>query len=176
MVYNSETGLLEEKANFKYNLRQGVSNIYDANGNLSKAEIYSKDVSVSSTCYDTLGHIVKCVVDSSEEDIVVDFTNVETMPTYPGGIPNLMNFLVRRINYPKDAKENGLEGKVIVKFYIDTDGSVKNPVIIKDGVGGGCAEEALRVVRMMPKWTPGTQKGKPVKVYYTMPIFFKLKN
>lgn len=172
MVYNSKTGLLEEKANFKDNLRQGVSNTYHPNGNLRKAEIYSKDVSVSSTCYDSVGHAIKC--EQTIDTLVYGLA--ETMPTYPGGIPNLFVFLAKRINYPKAAAEKGLEGKVIVKFIIDTDGTVKDPVVIKDNVGGGCAEEALRVVRMMPKWIPGTQKGQPVKVYYTMPIIFKLLN
>jgi protein TonB len=85
-----------------------------------------------------------------------------------------MGFLKKNISYPSLARENGLEGKVIVKFYVDTDGRVKDPVVLKDGVGGGCADEALRVIKKMPPWTPGTQRGKPVKVYYTLPVSFKL--
>ena len=96
------------------------------------------------------------------------------MPNFPGGITELMGFLKKNILYPSLARENGLEGKVIVKFYVDTDGTVREPVVLKDGVGGGCADEAIRVIKKMPKWTPGTQRGKPVKVYYTLPVSFKL--
>ncbi len=99
----------------------------------------------------------------------------EVMPSYPGGIGALMSYLNKNLKYPADAKQFKFEGKVIVKFYIDVDGSVKEPVILKDGVGGGADIESIRLVKSMPKWTPGTQLGKPVKVYYTLPITFKLQ-
>lgn len=99
---------------------------------------------------------------------------VEVMPCYPGGTAQLLKFLKMNTRYPPKAKDNGLEGKVIVKFYIDIDGAVKDPIVLEDGVGGGCAEELIRVVKAMPKWTPGTKGGKPVKVYYTLPQTFKL--
>lgn len=102
------------------------------------------------------------------------FDRAEVMPQYPDGIPALMSFLSRNIRYPSLARENGLEGKVIVKFFVDIDGTVKEPIVIKDGVGGGAAEESVRVISAMPKWLPGSQKGKPVKVYYVLPITFKL--
>ncbi len=97
------------------------------------------------------------------------------MPQFPGGAAEMMKYISKSIKYPKVAKENGLEGKVIVKFYVDTDGSVKDPVVLKDAVGGGCAEEAIRIVRSMPKWKPGYDRGNTVKVYYTIPITFKLQ-
>ncbi len=103
------------------------------------------------------------------------FDRAEVMPVYPGGVPELMKFLQKNIRYPSLARENGLEGKVIVKFYIDTDGTVREPSVLKDGVGGGCGDEAIRVVKSMPKWTPGSQRGKSVKVYYTLPVTFKLQ-
>lgn len=103
------------------------------------------------------------------------FDRAEVMPGYPGGVPELMKFLQKNIRYPSLARENGLEGKVIVKFYIDTDGTVRDPLVLKDGVGGGCGDEAVRVVKAMPKWTPGSQRGKTVKVYYTLPVTFKLQ-
>jgi protein TonB len=103
------------------------------------------------------------------------FDRAEVMPSYPGGVPELMKFLQKNIRYPSLARENGLEGKVIVKFYVDKDGTVRDPVVLKDGVGGGCADEAIRVIKSMPKWTPGSQRGKSVKVYYTLPVTFKLQ-
>ena len=102
------------------------------------------------------------------------FDRAEVNPAFPGGIAALMGYLGKNIIYPSLARENSLEGKVIVKFYVDTDGAVKDPVVLKDGVGGGCAEEAIRVIKKMPKWSPGLQRGKPVKVYYTLPVSFKL--
>ena len=104
-----------------------------------------------------------------------NFDRAEIMPAYPGGIGAMMKFLYSNLKYPLVAKKNKLEGKVIVKFYIDIDGFVKEPFVLQDGVGGGAAEEAIRLVSSMPKWIPGTQGGKPVKVYYTLPIAFKLK-
>ena len=103
------------------------------------------------------------------------FERAEVMPAYPGGPAEMMKFLGKNIKYPSLARENGLEGKVIVKFYVDTDGSVRNPEVLKDGVGAGAADEAIRVVKAMPKWTPGTQRGKNVKVYYVLPVTFKLQ-
>jgi protein TonB len=103
------------------------------------------------------------------------FDRAEVNPAFPGGPTELLKFLQKNIKYPNLARENGLEGKVIVKFYVDTDGTVRDPQVLKDGVGGGCAEEAIRVCKSMPKWTPGSQRGKNVKVYYTLPVTFKLQ-
>lgn len=104
------------------------------------------------------------------------FDRAEVQPRFPGDDPNgLVKWLIKNIKYPNIARENGLEGKVIVKFYVDVDGTVRDPVVLKDGVGGGCAEEAIRVCKAMPKWIPGSQRGKNVKVYYTLPVNFKLQ-
>ena len=66
------------------------------------------------------------------------------------------------------------EGKVIVKFYVDIDGSLRNPIVLKDGVGGGADVETIRLIKAMPKWIPGMKNGKAVKVYYTIPVNFQL--
>lgn len=104
------------------------------------------------------------------------FDRAEVMPTYPGGPAAMLKYLANNIRYPSLARENGLEGKVTVKFTVDKDGSIKDPIILKDGVGGGCADEAIRVIKTMPKWSPGLQRGNPVKVYYILPVSFKLGN
>lgn len=85
----------------------------------------------------------------------------------------MMQFLGDRLQYPEDAREYGIEGKVIVQFVIDEQGNVSHATLMKD-IGGGCGKEALRVVRSMPRWQPGRQNGKPVKVYYRLPVMFKL--
>jgi len=101
------------------------------------------------------------------------FTYVEQMPSFPGGEKELMNFLSKNLHYPVAARENGIEGKVAIQFVVNEDGSITD-VTIKRDIGGGCGEEASRVVKMMPKWNPGKQNSNAVKVQYTLPVTFKL--
>jgi len=102
------------------------------------------------------------------------FTIVEEMPTFPGGEAERVKFLRDNVVYPQQASENGIQGTVYVAFVVDSKGNVTDVKIIR-GIGGGCDEEALRVVKMMPQWHPGKQNGKSVRVYYNMPIFFRLQ-
>jgi protein TonB len=102
------------------------------------------------------------------------FTVVERMPEYPGGQEAMSNFLVKNLVYPKAALDAGIEGKVYVKFIVEIDGTVTN-VEAKNKIEGGCSEEAVRVVSLMPKWKPGIQNGKPVRVTFTLPLNFKYK-
>lgn len=99
----------------------------------------------------------------------------EEMPTFSNGVKGLNKYLKENLKYPKEAQKKKLEGNVIVKFIVDKDGSIKNSVVLKDGVGGNSAVEALRLINKMPKWWPGKQNGKAVKVYYTLSIPFSLK-
>lgn len=98
---------------------------------------------------------------------------VEDMPEYPGGVQALMDFLKENVNYPAFCRENNIQGRVLVSFVVDKDGSVDEPHIEK-GVHPKLDEEALRIIGIMPKWKPGTQKGKPVKVKFTVPVNFRL--
>lgn len=103
------------------------------------------------------------------------FVVVEQMPEFPGGQAALMNYISTNMNYPEECRKMGVEGKVFVKFIVDKTGSIINVQILRGVVDGKLLEkEALRVVKAMPKWTPGKQAGKPVSVYFTMPIAFKL--
>jgi protein TonB len=95
----------------------------------------------------------------------------EEMPQFNGDIGA---FLQRHLDYPYAAKENNIEGTVIIQFVVNEDGSVTEAKVLK-GIGGGCNEEALRVVKSMPKWKPGKQNGRAVKVFYTLPIRFVLE-
>ncbi len=99
---------------------------------------------------------------------------VETMPEYPGGNEEMYKFISKHLKYPKKARKNDIEGKVYVQFMIDKEGNVTRAKVLK-GIGYGCDKEALRVVNKMPKWKPGTQRGKPVPVMFTLPFNFKLK-
>ena len=102
------------------------------------------------------------------------FVQVEQMPEYPGGEAALRQFLASNVKYPDDAVKSGTQGKVFVKFVVNKDGKVVNPKIARS-VSPSIDKEALRVVSIMPNWTPGKQRGKNVAVEYTVPILFKLK-
>jgi protein TonB len=102
------------------------------------------------------------------------FTIVEEMPAFPGGEAERNKFLATNIVYPQQATENGIQGTVYVSFVVDSKGNVTDVKVLR-GIGGGCDEEALRVVKMMPQWHPGKQNGKQVRVLFNMPIYFKLQ-
>ncbi len=108
-----------------------------------------------------------------EEENQVFFI-VEDMPEFPGGELALRKFIANAIKYPVIAQENGIQGKVYVNFVVDKDGSVTNAKIAR-GVDPSLDKEALRVVNSLPKWKPGMQRGKPVRVSYTVPISFVLQ-
>ena len=112
-----------------------------------------------------------------EEEEVVEaevFTIVEEMPSYPGGDLKMYEYLGKNIKYPQIARESGIQGRVFVNFVVEPDGSVSNVKVMR-GIGGGCDEEAVRVIKTMPKWKPGKQRGKAVRVTYTIPVVFKLQ-
>ncbi len=102
------------------------------------------------------------------------FSSVETMPQFPGGESKLFRFLSQNIRYPAYARENGIMGAVYVTFVVEEDGTLNNIDVIKSP-HKSLSEEALRVVQLMPKWIPGMQDGKIVKVRYNLPINFTLK-
>ncbi len=95
----------------------------------------------------------------------------EVMPEFPGGFDSLMKYLKENIVYPKLALENKIEGLVEVTFTIDIDGSISN-IKVRKSLGFGCDEEAMRVIRRMPRWKPGMINGKPVRVAYMIPVKF----
>lgn len=114
------------------------------------------------------------VKENTETDNSPVFTIVEEMPSFPGGENERNRFLAMNINYPQEAVLTGIQGTVYVQFIIDRNGSVTEVKVLK-GIGGGCDEEAMRVVQIMPKWKPGKQNGKNVRVIFNMPIYFRLK-
>jgi TonB family protein len=97
-----------------------------------------------------------------------------TAPEYEGGMEALYKYLAENIHYPEQAKADGIQGRVLIRFVVMTDGSIVN-VEVANGIDGGCDEEAVRVVKGMPKWKPAIYEGKPVNVQYCIPINFKLK-
>ena len=111
-----------------------------------------------------------------EEEVVEQeiFQIVEEMPSFPGGEAKLMEYIAKNIKYPQIARETGVQGRVFVGFVVEPDGSISNVKLLR-GIGGGCDEEAMRVIKSLPKWKPGKQRGKAVRVSYQIPVFFKLQ-
>jgi len=113
------------------------------------------------------------VAQVEEEDNVV-FQVVETMPGFPGGDQALFKFLGENVKYPVIAQENGIQGRVICQFVVNKDGSIVDVEVVRP-VDPSLDKEAIRVIKSMPKWSPGKQRGKAVRVKYTLPVNFKLQ-
>lgn len=116
--------------------------------------------------------------DSGAENLLMEskdaiFEIVEEMPAPPGGSRALYEYFEKKLCYPIVAIERGIEGRVYVNFVIEKDGSITN-VKVSQGIGSGCDEEAVRLVKSMPKWNPGKRHGQPVRVRYSIPVIFKL--
>jgi protein TonB len=117
------------------------------------------------------------IIEVEEEEVIEEpevFTIVEEMPEFPGGAEKLYAYLGKNMKYPPMAKDAGIQGIVYVTFVVKEDGSISNVRVLR-GIGGGCNEEAVRVIKTMPKWKPGKQRGKSVRVQYNMPVRFILR-
>jgi protein TonB len=108
-----------------------------------------------------------------EEDVDEIFTIVEDQPTPNGGISAFYQYVQKKLKYPAQARRMGIEGKVFVQFVVDKDGTLTEVIAVK-GIGAGCDQEAVRVIEGSPKWKPGKQRGRSVKVRMILPITFKL--
>ena len=113
----------------------------------------------------------KTVVSQSKQNV---YDVVEQMPEFPGGMPAMIEFLQTNLNYPKDAKKQNVGGRILVMFVVEADGSISNVRVAKK-IFPSLDAEALRVVKAMPKWNPGKEKGKPVRVNFSLPIVFSPK-
>ena len=101
------------------------------------------------------------------------FISVQQMPEFPGGQEAFGKYLSKNLRYPSQAQENNIQGRVTVSFIVETDGSLSNIHVLR-GIGAGCDEEAVRVIKKAPAWRPGKQNGKAVRVMYNVPIVFNL--
>ena len=117
---------------------------------------------------------VPIVVEEPEKEEEI-FQVVEQQPEFPGGMQALMEYLRKNMRYPTICQEQGIQGRVIVQFVVNSDGSIVDPQVVKP-VNPYLDKEALRVVSTMPKWTPGEQRGKKVRVRFTLPVTFRLSN
>jgi len=154
-------GQIRKDIDYKNNLYNGQFLTYWPNGKPKRVDIYENDKLISGKCLDSIGN-------------EIEYYAYEIMPEFPGGELALRKYLMISVKYPEIARENGIQGKVYVKFIVNTDGSISN-VLIDRGVDSSLDKEALRVVRNMPKWIPGQQDGIKVRVSYIVPINFILQ-
>ena len=145
-------------------------------------EIVEDDADVEESTIEASDDITAAVevkytaVEVEEEEVEEQqiFQVVEEMPEFPGGMGECMKFLGKNIKYPQISQENGVQGRVIVQFVVNQDGSIVDPQVVR-GVDPYLDKEALRVISMMPKWKPGKQRGTAVRVKFTVPVMFRLQ-
>ena len=148
-------------------------NVVDDDVELEQQEIVTSEDSQTEAQTQTF---VAPVVEEEEEEAAQQiFTVVEEMPDFPdGGLQGLLKFLAKNIKYPVIAQENGIQGRVVCAFVVNKDGSIVDIEVLR-GVDPSLDKEAVRVLSTMPKWKPGKQRGKPVRVKYTVPVMFRLQ-
>lgn len=155
-----EDGKVKSEINYLKGKREGTFKTYWNNGQIKRHDFYEKDKFVSGKTFD----------DSGKE---VTYYAYEIMPEFVGGMSELAKFIQKEVKYPSQSRKDGVEGRVLVKFVVDTDGSVTD-VSIVNSVNKELDEEALRVVGQMPKWKPGSMDGEPARIYYHLPVRFKI--
>ena len=148
---------------------------------VTQIKIVSNDVKIDDNVDIDVGANMNTKVEEytppvQEEDVQQQpvFVVVEQMPHFPGGDKALMKYLATHIKYPALAKESGIQGRVFINFVVEPNGKIDHVKVLR-GIGGGCDEEAVRVVEGMPRWVPGRQRGKPVRVSFNLPIKFTLE-
>jgi periplasmic protein TonB len=152
----------EEKHPFKNN-ESGTTNIVEnSDGSVLSIESGTKNGAT----------IIKAPSKDTTQVVVATY-QVDEKPMFPNGEAALLKYLSENIKYPALARENGIEGKVILSFIISKIGSIEDIKVLR-GIGAGCDEEAIKVIKKMPIWLPGKIKGKPVKVKFTLPIWYHL--
>lgn len=168
-AYCSEDTLKKEvKKNVPEQNGLMLVNVHDSVVLMNNDDLSSADIVVSEDHF---------AVDEKVEEVDSNYVYsvVEEMASYQGGHEAMLKFLNENINYPENAKESSVEGTVYVGFIIDENGKLGDIKVLR-GIGNGCDEEAIRIVKLMPVWKPGRQAGKAVKVQYTLPVRFKLND
>lgn len=149
-----------------------VLNVVDDNVEVAHVEIVDQD---DDSEVEIKAPVAGPVIEEEEEKEDEVFMVVETMPEFPGGTAALMKWVAENIKYPVIAQENGVQGKVICQFTVNKDGSIVDIQVIKSSGDNSLDKEAQRVLSNSPRWTPGKQRGKPVRVKFTLPVIFRLQ-
>lgn len=161
-TYNEwyENGQVRKEVEYKEGKMNGHYTSYWENGQIKRVEFFDSIKSVEGKCFDPNGKEIK-------------HTPIAQMPEFPGGVDNLMSFLSQNIKYPIDMMEDKVQGKVIAQFTVGKDGSLSDIKIARSLHPAG-DKEAIRVISIMPKWTPGIKEDELVSVRYTLPINFRM--
>lgn len=149
---------------------KAVSDVLSSNLQVSVADIQGTDEESGLDIRELEQH--KIMEEKPQEK---PFQHVEQMPVFPGGEGELNKFISSNLRYPVTAQENGIQGRVTIRFVVTPTGEISNVEIMR-GIDAACDREAVRVVKAMPKWIPGKQNGRNVSVYFTLPIQFRLQN
>ena len=147
-----------------------VLNVVEDNVETESIEVNTEDDKAEEV---VIAAPVEAPVEEEEEEVI--FVVVEKMPEFPGGQQALFKYLSENVKYPVIAQENGIQGRVICQFVVNKDGSIVDVEVVRSGGDPSLDKEAIRVIKSMPKWKPGKQRGKPVRVKFTVPVSFKLQ-
>ena len=148
-------------------------NVVDDDVELEQQDIVTSEDNASEA--QTQTYVAPVVQEEEEEESAQQiFTVVEKQPEYPGGTAELFKYLSKAIKYPVIAQENGIQGRVVCSFVVNRDGSIVDIQVMR-GVDASLDKEAVRVISEMPKWKPGEQRGKPVRVRFILPVQFRLQ-
>ncbi|MDR1601871.1 MAG: energy transducer TonB [Tannerella sp.] len=149
-----------------------VLNIVEDDANIDQVDILSSEDNQRDAQVQT--YVPPAVVEEEEEDAQHIFQVVEKMPEFPGGQAAMLSFITKALKYPVVAQENGIAGRVTCSFVVNKDGSIVDIEVVR-GIDASLDKEAMRVISTMPKWQPGQQRGKPVRVKFTIPVNFRLQ-
>lgn len=149
-----------------------VLTVVDDDVELEQQDIVSSEDDASAAQTETF--VAPVVEEEEEESAQQIFTVVEKQPEFPGGTAELFKYLSKAIKYPVIAQENGIQGRVVCSFVVNRDGSIVDIQVMR-GVDPSLDKEAVRVISEMPKWKPGEQRGKPVRVRFILPVQFRLQ-
>ncbi len=154
-------GVLHYVYNYLGNELHGENLSYYTSGQLKRKEVYEQGKFIRGECF-------------NEDGTERAFTRFEQLPSFPGGQAELYKYLSSNLEYPSLARENGIQGQVLLSFLVNKDGSISDVQLLRD-IGGGCGQEAVRLVYAMPNWIPGSFDDAPIKVRYTLPLSYKLE-
>lgn len=154
-------GSLRSAANFNHNKLEGLHIIYHPNGQIKRKDYYSADKLDSGKCF---------ALDGSD----TAYYPYETLPSFPGGDDALLRFLSQSVKFPIEAKKKNIQGEVLITYVIDIDGQIVD-IKVKQSVHPVIDNEAIRVVKSMPRWVAGTQDGEAVRVLYNLPFRFRIR-
>jgi protein TonB len=156
--YYPETGILKREITYGAGRKDGHVKTYYANGKLKRDQIFVKDSAVSGSCYTPDGKEREC-------------PPYNVMPEFPG---DLREFVAKHMRYPDSAKVEGIFGRVVIRFVVAEDGNVTD-VFPARSVSPLLDEEAMRVIKLMPRWKPALEDEEPVKSYFSLPIMFRME-